>query len=343
MQHKLPLAELHVHIEGTVKPETARSIAARNGMTLDPALFSADGSAYRYESFLDLVTKVYQAVASGIRTKRDFTEITEEYLLNCAAEGAIYVELIACPGQCWLADISYKDMIDGIAEGIDNARAKTGIEARINVDFERHRPGSEAEKDADAILSYPHAYIVRLDIAGGEQEGDIPQFRKPFERILKNFGRDLCIRMHAGEGAGAKNVRAALDMGCTRIGHGIRCIEDADLVNEIVKKGVVLEVCPTSNCMLMPQLGGKIENHPLRQLYDAGVKLTLNSDDPGMFDCTLGGEYDIARTVFGFTESELHGITRTAINAAACEAALKTDLLRKVDAYQDAGEKRKTA
>lgn len=329
---QIPKAELHVHIEGTLLPAAARALAARNGMTLDRRLFTPDGEAYSYRDFIELVTRVYQAVAACMRTKADYEEVTCDYLRRCAAENAVYVELIACPGQCQRTGMRYKDMVDGMAAGIDRARDETGIEARINMAFERHRPGIEAAKDADMMISYPHPYIVGLDVAGGEKEGDIPPFATLYERVRRAFGRPLGVRLHAGEGAApAVNIRDALAMGVTRIGHGVRVIEDPALMQEIIARGVVLEVCPTSNIMLMPQYGGDFSNHPLRRLYDAGVRVTINSDDPGLFGaaCSLGGEYEIARREFGFTEDELRSITRTALDAAYVDEALRRDLLAK--------------
>lgn len=326
---KLPKAELHVHIEGTVTPELARRMAAGHGIALPGDIFAPDGQSYRWKDFIDLVTRVYQAMAQCIRTQEDFETVVYDYLCRCADEGAIYVEMIACPGQCHLVGIPYKTMIDGIAAGIDRARKDRGIEARINVTFERHRPGAEAEKDAAMILSYPHPYIVGLDIAGGEREGDIAQFRPVFERIRKEFGRPPGIRMHAGEWIGPRNVWDALEYGVTRIGHGVRCIDDPALVKELARRGTVLEVCPSSN--ILAGIYRNFGEHPLRRLYDAGVKITLNSDDPGLFGCTVGGEYRVAHDHFGFTPAELEGITRTAIEAAYVDDALRTALLARLN------------
>jgi adenosine deaminase len=118
----------------------------------------------------------------------------------------------------------------------------------------------------------------------------------------------------------------------TRIGHGVRVVEAAVLIKEIIARGIVLEVCPTSNIMVMPQYGGDFRNHPLRRLYDAGVKVTINSDDPGLFGagCSIGGEYAIAAREFGFTEDELTDITRTAIGAAYIDSSLRQVLLEKI-------------
>lgn len=330
----IPKAELHVHIEGTMLPAAARDLAERNGIQLDRSLFTPDGEAYQYKNFIDLVTHVYQAVASCMRTKADYETVTYDYLSRCAAENTLYVEMIGWPGQCHRTGIRYRDMVDGMAAGIDRARADTGIEGRINMTFERHRPGAEAAKDADLILSYLHPYVVGLDVAGGEKAGDIPQFAYLYERVRKAFGRPLGVRLHAGEGAEpGVNIRDALALGVTRIGHGVRVVEDAGLLKEIIARGIVLEVCPTSNVLLMPQYGGDFRNHPLRRLYDAGVKVTINSDDPGLFGavCSIGGEYEIAARAFGFTENELAGVTRTALEAAYIDDALRSRLLAKCE------------
>ena len=333
---QLPKAEIHVHVEGTMTPSMAKHIATRNGVAIDPSLFDPDGINYNYKNFLDLVTVVYQAVADAMRTRADYAEVTYDYLRRCAQDNTLYVELIACPGQCARTGISYKDMIDGIADGIDRAQKEFDIESRINITFERHRPGVESEKDADLILSYPHPYVVGLDIAGGEKSGDLGQFAAPFQRVMNNFPRPLGSRLHAGEGAGPENMRDAITLFApTRIGHGVRAMEDEGIIDIIKKKGIVLEVCPTSNILLMPQYGGDIKKHPLRELFEKGVKVTLNSDDPGMFgDCTLTGEYQIAHDEFGFSLPELLQVTRTTIESSYADRETRKRLLKVVDDYK---------
>jgi len=321
----LPKAELHVHIEGTVTPNMARRKAAQHGIALPPDIFTPDGSAYQWRDFLDLVTRVYQSMSLCIRTKEDYTEIVYDYLKRSSEEDVIYTEFIAYPGQCDLVGIDYKDIIDGIAEGIDKARADFGIEARMNVTLERHLSPDVAEKIADRVLSYPHPYIVGLDIAGGENEGDLAQFFPAFNRIQKHFGHYLGVRMHAGEGAGPGNVWDAVKLfGAVRIGHGVRAIEDAELMKYLVDEKIVLEVCPTSN--ILADIYPDYKSHPLRRLYEAGVNVTLASDDPGLFNCTIGGEYEVANKDFGFSMAELKDITLAAIEASFADDGLKEKL-----------------
>lgn len=322
----IPKAELHVHIEGTVTPDIARLIAKRNGITINPEIFSEDGLSYKWNGFIDLVTRVYQEMARCLKTADDYETIMYDYLCRCAAEGAIYVEPSGYPGQCLVSGIDYKDMVEGMVRGIDRARADTGIEARLTMTFERHRP-SGAESDADLILSYTHPYIVGLDIAGGEQEGDLAGFETAYKRVLKDFGRPLGVRAHAAENIGPVNGWDAIKrLPLNRMGHGVRCSEDSGLIKELIARNITLEVCPTSNILAVKEYPD-FKSHPLRKIYDAGVSISLNSDDPGLFGNSIGQEYQIAHDEFGFTVDELKGITRNAIRASFVEDGVKENLL----------------
>ncbi|HOO51305.1 MAG TPA: adenosine deaminase [Alphaproteobacteria bacterium] len=325
----IPKAELHVHIEGTVTPEIARMIAKRNAIDLDPDIFSEDGTSYKWNGFIDLVTRVYQEMARGMKTAEDFETIMYDYLCRCAEEGAIYVEPSGSPGQCLVSGISYKDMVDGMARGMDRARKDTGIESRLTMTFERHRPNG-AESDAELILSYKHPYIVGLDIAGGEQEGDLVAFEQSYKRVLEEFGRPIGSRAHAAENIGPVNGWDALKrLPLNRMGHGVRCIEDAKLIQELIKRDVTLEVCPTSNILAVKEFPN-FKSHPLRKLFNAGVSICLNSDDPGLFGTSIGNEYQIAHDEFGFSEDELLAITRNAIAASFAPQDVKEKLLLRI-------------
>jgi adenosine deaminase len=327
---RIPKAELHVHIEGTITPEMAKRKAKEHGIALPDEIFGADGR-FAWHDFADCVTRVYDAVASTVRTVQDYEDIAHDYLVRCAKEGCIYVELIISPDHAARMGMGYKDMVDGIARGIDRARAETGIEARMNATIVRHLPQADVEKAAREIVAYRHPYVVGLDLAGAEKPGDIPGFRKTFKYIKDATNSEMGWRLHASEGADASNARDALALNARRIGHGVRSIEDAGLVAEIAKRGIVLEVCPTSN--ILAGIFPSYQDHPLRKLKDAGVKVTLNSDDPGLFGCSIGGEYQVAREQFAFSDKELLETTRTAIQAAFVDEPTRRALLKKVDDF----------
>lgn len=325
----IPKAELHVHIEGTITPAMAHRKAAEHGLSLPADIFDAQGN-FTWTDFADCVTRVYDAVAEVVRTPQDYEDITHDYLVRCADEGAIYVELIISPDHAARMGISYKDMVDGMARGIDKARAETGIEARMNATLVRHLPDAALWKAAQDIISYRHPYVTGLDLAGAEKAGDIPRHRPIFKHIKDATNAELGWRLHAGEAVGAGNVADALAIKVRRVGHGVRAIEDQSVMQEVARRGVVLEVCPTSNVLagIYPSYAA----HPLKKLFDAGVRVTLNSDDPGLFNCSIGSEYQVAKDHFGLNNAQLARITRTAIEAANVDEPTRARLLAKVDA-----------
>jgi adenosine deaminase len=316
----VPKAELHVHLEGTARPDLVRRIAERNGLRVPDGVF-ATPDRFAWRDFLDFL-QTYDMAASVIRTAADYRDITYEYLAGCAAEGAIYVELIASPDHAALVGLSDEDHLGGIADGIDAARAEHGIEARILLTCIRNFGVEQALRIARHAAERPHPYVVGFQMAGDEAGYPPGPFAEAYA-IAAAAG--LGCSVHAGEWAGAESVRAALDLPVTRLGHGVRAIEDAALVADIAERGIVLECCPTSNVVL--GVFPSFEAHPLPALRDAGVRVTLASDDPPYFGASVGGEYAVARERFGMSDGDLLGLTRTAIEASFAEPPLRAALL----------------
>jgi len=317
----VPLAELHVHLEATAAPGLVRRLAARNGLEIPPGTIAGD--RYVWRDFLDFLATFDRAV-TVIRTAADYRDITFAYLEACAAEGAIYVELTASPDHAAHAGLPYADMVAGIAQGIDDARAAAGIESRILVTTVRNFGTERAEAVARTVAARPHAYVTGFGMAGDEAGFPPAPFARAFA-IAHDAG--LGLACHAGEWAGPESVRAALALPVpiARLGHGVRAIEDAGLVRELAERGTVLEVCPTSNVVLgaYPDYA----SHPFPQLREAGVRVTLGSDDPPYWDATIGGEYAVARREWGLDDAALRAVTRTAIEAAFVPAELRSSLL----------------
>jgi adenosine deaminase len=321
----LPKAELHVHLEGTAPPHLIRRIARRNGLEVPEGLF-AGPDRFAWRDFLSFL-QAYDMAASVIRTGEDYRDITYEYLSACAAEGAIYVELTVSPDHAGLVGMSLGEQLEGVAAGIDDARAEHGIEARILLVCIRNFGVDQAVRIAGEAAARPHPYVVGFQMAGDEA-GYPPE---PFaEAYAIAAAAGLGCTVHAGEWAGAESVRGALQLPVTRIAHGVRAIEDAALVAELADRGVVLECCPTSNVVL--GVFDSYEAHPLPALRAAGVRVTLGSDDPPYFGASVGGEYAVARDRFGMTDGALRDLTRTAIEASFAEPSLREALLRRVDA-----------
>ena len=171
----------------------------------------------------------------------------------------------------------------------------------------------------------PHPYVVGFSMAGDEENYPPAAYAEAFEIAA---GAGLGCSVHAGEWAGPESVREALRLPVTRIGHGVRSIEDPALVEELAARGTVLEVCPTSNVVL--GIYPEYEQHPLPRLRDAGVQVTLGSDDPPYFGATIGGEYALCREHFALDDDALRAITHTAIEAAFCDETLKQRLTQTV-------------
>ena len=279
---------------------------------------------FAYTGFLDFL-KAYDRAASVIRTAEDYRDVTYEYLASCARDGAIYVELIVSPDHAALVHLDPDQHLHAIAEGIDDARDEHGIEARILLTAIRNEGVAQAISVARYAASRPHPYVVGFQMAGDEANFPASDFAEAFE-VAAEAG--LGCSVHAGEWAGPESVRAALELPVTRIGHGVRSIEDPALVEDLAARGIVLECCPTSNVVL--NLFPSYEDHSLPALAQAGVKVTLASDDPPWFGASIGGEYAICRERYGFGDDRLRTITRTAIEAAFCEKSLKQSLMLRV-------------
>ncbi len=318
-----PKAELHVHLEGTAPPSLVRRLAERKGLQL-PAGLLEDEDTFRWTDFLDFLA-TYDMAASVMRTPEDYRDVTYEYLGACAREGAIYVELIASPSHAASVGMSDADHFGGIAQGIDDARAEFGIEARIVAAVIRNFGVEEAEAVARRLAEERHPYVVGFNMAGDEAGYPPGPFRGAYE-IAADSG--LGCTVHAGEHAGAESVRGALELPVTRISHGVRAVEDPALVAEIAERGLILEVCPTSN--VATGVFASYDEHPLPALREAGVRITLASDDPPYFGCSIGSEYTVARERFGLDEGALVELTRTAVEGSFADEGLKQELLVRV-------------
>ena len=312
-------AELHVHLEGTAPPELVAHIAARNGVPLPERMLGADGR-FRYTDFLDFL-RTYDLAASVIRTGEDYRDITYEYLCQCAHGRAIYVELTASPDHAAIVGLSDEEHLDGIARGIDEARRDTGIEGRILISAVRNFGVERALRIARYAAARPHPYVVGFSMAGDEAGFPAGDFAEAFAIAA---GAGLGCTIHAGEWQGPGSVRAALELPITRIGHGVRAVEDRQLVSELAARGIVLECCPTSNVVL--GVYPSYEEHPLPRLRDAGVRVTLGSDDPPYFGASIAGEYEVCAERMGLGEDDLREITGAAIDAAFCDEDLRSAL-----------------
>ena len=322
----IPKAELHVHLEGAIPPALVRRIAERNGVAVPEGVL--EGDRYAWRDFLHFL-ELYDKVVSVLRTPQDYRDIAYEYLVSCAAEGAIYVELTASPDHAAHAGVADEDHVAALAQASDDARGDTGIEARVVMTCVRNLGVERCVEVARRVVAHAHPYVTGFGMAGDEAAFPPGPFAEAF-RIAHDAG--LGITVHAGEWAGPDSIRGALELPVpvTRLGHGVRAIEDPALVAELAERGTVLEVCPTSNVVL--GVFRSYAEHPLPKLRDAGVRVTLGSDDPPWWGATIGGEYRVAQEEFGLEGRDLVEITRTALAAAFVQDDVRAGLLRRLPA-----------
>lgn len=316
-------AEIHCHIEGAASPKLVKSQARKYNVDVsniirDDAFVWSDFSAF---------LNCYDGAAALFKTTEDYALLAETYLLELAAQDCIYSELFISTDHAIAVGISPEDYIAGLAAGIERAKEKTGIEARMIATGLRHGGPESIERAARYISNNPHPLITGFGMGGDERMHHPKELAKGF-----NIARDagLGITTHAGEFGGADSVRDSLDyIQPSRIGHGVRAIEDKALVERLVEERIVLEICPASNIAL--GVYKDFDAHPFNALQNAGVAVTLNSDDPPHFHTSLAREYEIGATAFGLSIDELTGITRTAIQAAFVDEPTRAKLLVKLD------------
>ncbi|MER8952099.1 adenosine deaminase [Mesorhizobium sp. M0833] len=321
----MPLkAELHCHIEGAAAPELVLRQAEKYSKDASPYIQDGSFVWHDFTSFL----AAYDFSSDLFRTEEDYARLADHYLTSLARDGAIYSEVFTSPDHASKAGLSPKAYTDALGEGMARAKAKTGIEGRMIVTGVRNFGVESIERAARFAARCGHPLVTGFGVAGDERIGDLEDYVRAFE-IAREAG--LGITVHAGELMGWESVEAALDhIRPSRIGHGVRAIENPDLVRRIADEGVVLECCPGSNIAL--KIFDSFADHPFPALKAAGCKVTLNSDDPPYFWTSLKREYNIAAEHFSLDDKALTAVTRTAIEAAFVDRKTKAALLGRLGA-----------
>lgn len=318
-----PLAELHVHLEGTLSTRRARELAARAGMEIGDLV---SGERYRWEGFSGFLA-AYERAAALLRTEDDFRRLARDYLTGIAADGAVYAELAVAPDLAVAAGLSREAYVRAVAQGCEEAEGRAGIVSRLVVTGVRHfGPEAVAETARFAArVALTEPSVTGFGLAGDERVHAPADFAAAFA-VAREAG--LGLTAHAGEFAGAEAVRETIrHLGVARVGHGVRAVEDEDVVAEVVERGIVLEVCPGSNLAL--GVYASAAEHPLRRLHEAGVRVTVSSDDPPFFGTDLAAEYALAGRM-GFSAAERLALTRNAIEAAFVDEATRGRLLARM-------------
>jgi aminodeoxyfutalosine deaminase len=289
--HELPKAELHLHLEGSVTQETMRLLA--------PDLSGDEIRArYGFGNFAGFL-ECFGWVVKRIRTPDDYALITRQLLADLERQNVRYAEITLSAGVV----LWKKQEFGPIYDAVQRAARGSPVEVQWNVDAIRHFGVEHVMQVAELAAERVGNGVVSFGIGGDEARGPAEWFTDVYR-----FARDKGLRLtaHAGEAAGPESVWRALELGAERIGHGIRSVEDPALLKHLRDRDIPLEISITSN--VATGVVASLAEHPVRRIYDAGVPIVLNTDDPGIFGTTLEREYEIAATVFGFSDTELQQI-----------------------------------
>jgi aminodeoxyfutalosine deaminase len=319
-----PKIELHVHIEGAVRPATLLTIAERNGVSL-PARSPED--LERMLEFTDFAhfLDMYRLGVTALRTARDFEDITVAYAREAASHGAVYIEAIFSAADPIRNGVAWDEVFDGFCNGAARAEEEIGTIVRFTPDITRDQPYEVGQGVVAHAIKYKDRGIVGIGL-GGPEVGYPPEPWAPLFAQAREAG--LPAVPHAGETAGVASIRGALDeLDAVRLRHGVRAVDDPGLLNELAERRIVCDVCPTSNF----RLGVASEDtHPLATMMAAGVMCSISTDDPGLFSTDLRREYEIAEKL-GASPASMY---EAGLAGALCDEATRQRLRTKVE---DAG------
>jgi len=322
----MPKVELHVHLEGSIRPETLLDLAERNSVDLPVRSIAELHDWYAFRDF-DHFVEVYLAAAACIRTPADVERIALDFLEGQAAQNVLHSEVTyTASTQRMLGGIPLDDQLAAINRARAAAEREHGVTMSLTIDYPRHLDPDEFVGVARWAVDRMSDGITALGLGGPEVGFPPGLFRAAFE-VAREAG--LPSVPHAGETEGPESIRGALrHLNAVRIGHGVRCLEDPELVAELRDRQIPLEVCPTSNVCL--KVAPSFAEHPLPRLLDAGLYVTLNSDDPPMFGTTLTDEYLKTAGAFGLDFGDVRGMVMRAASATLLPAAGKANLMERV-------------
>jgi len=287
-----PKIELHVHLEGTVRPRTLLEIARRNDYALPADTEEELAQIYAFDDFADFI-RVWVLTTNALRRYDDFRQVVVDYAAEAAAHGAVYVEGIFSPAERARRGVPWDEIYRGYCDGAQEAHELQGVEVRLTPDVIRGFSIEEAVETVRYAAKYRESGVVGVGLGGLEAENPPEPYADAFA-LAREQG--LASVPHAGEAAGAASVRGALDsLGADRLRHGIRAVEDEGLLRELVGRRIVLDVCPISN--LRTRVVPTLEDHPLPKLLAAGALCSISTDDPAMFGTDLTREYATAATI----------------------------------------------
>lgn len=334
----LPKAELHLHLEGSVEPSTLAELSRRHNTPL-PAennRYNVEGSGdvlteadvrrlYSYDGFQGFLM-AFKSVTERLREPADYELITYRLMEKLAGDNVLHAEVYVSVGVIHWRGQQFEPIFEGMERGRRRGEKDFGVSLYWIFDAVRHFGVDAAGKVFDLAARLREHNVVGIGLGGDERRGPAGDFSALYRRAAE---RGLRLTVHAGETAGPESVWAALNIGAERIGHGLTVPADPDLVEVLAEKQVPIEVCLSSN--LRTGVCAALHEHPVRRLFEQGLMITLNTDDPEMFQTSLSGEYELAQQEFCFSNEHLRELARNSFEASFLPAEKKVNFLRQID------------
>jgi len=335
----LPKAELHLHLEGTVDPETLAELSRRHPTPLTTTnkryrniedsgrVFTEHEASelYQYKHFTGFLW-AFKAVTERLRTAEDYELVTYRMMQKLHVQNVLHAEVYISAGVVQWRGQEFAPLFEGAERGRLRGEREFGVSLFWIFDAVRHFGSDYAQHVVDEAIRLRNGNVIGIGLGGDERRAGSGEFRAVYDHAARH---GLRLTVHAGEVLGPESIWDALrELKADRIGHGLHAVDDPSLVRYLSEKQIPVEVCITSN--LLTGCCPSTEQHPVRRLFDAGVIVTLNTDDPDMFHTTLTKEYEIARQVFGFSEDELRELARNSFRASFLPDEKKREMLAKL-------------
>ena len=319
----LPKAELHLHLEGSIEPTTLLELRQRHGKSSTAAEVE---QLYRYDDFTGFLM-AFKMVTEDLQTPEDYELITYRLMENLKAQGVLHAEVYVAVGVNLWRNQNFDAIFEGLEKGRERGERDFGISLLWIFDAVRQFGADAARKVFEYAVRYHDRNVVGIGIGGDEQKGPPETFRDAY-----TFAADHGLRLtaHAGESTNPESIWGALNLRAERIGHGLKAYQDPELIEELAMRQVPIEICITSN--LRTGCCHSLAEHPVRNYFDQGLMITLNSDDPAMFQTSLTDEYQLAQTAFAFTDEHLRELARNSFEASFLPPEKKLQFLNLFDA-----------
>lgn len=320
---QLPKAELHLHLEGAVEPATLAELRQRHG---DRATLAETQALYSYTDFQTFLM-AFKEVSAHLRGPDDFEFITYRLMQHLKEENVLHAEVYVAVGVCLFRKQDFAAIFEGLERGRARGARDFGVSLLWIFDATRHFGVEEAQRVFELAVRYQGRHVVGVGIGGDEVKAPPELFRSVYGYAADN---GLRLTAHAGETAPPESIWGALNLRAERIGHAFTAAQDPDLIDELGQRQIPLELCITSN--LRTGVCKTMADHPVKNYFDQGLMITLNTDDPALFGTTLSREYQIAQDDFGFTDEHLRELARNSFEASFLPAEKKVEFLSLFDA-----------